>query len=62
MFEKDCYCVLNYYYFFDSLMMVGDIDFCWFISCLNGIDYIIEVVMMYEGIDKELDDYVKWVK
>lgn len=60
--ESDCYRAPNYYYFFDSPTMVGDIDFRRFTSSSNGKDYTIEVAMMHEGTDKELDDYVEWVQ
>lgn len=60
--ETDCYRAPNYYYFFDSPTMVGDIDFRRFTSSSNGKDYTIEVAMMHEGTDQELDDYVKWVQ
>lgn len=60
--DTDCFRAPNYYYFFDSPTMVGDIDFRRFTSSSNGKDYTIEVAMMHEGTDKELDDYVKWVQ
>ena len=60
--ESDCYRAPNYYYFFDSPTLVGNIDFRRFTSSSNGKDYTIEVAMMHEGTDEELDDYVKWVQ
>ncbi|NRB46958.1 MAG: M61 family metallopeptidase [Saprospiraceae bacterium] len=60
--EKSCYRAPNYYYFFDSPTMVGEIDFRRFVSSSNGKEYTIEVAMMHEGTDKELDNYVKWIQ
>ena len=52
----------NYYYFFDSPTMVGEIDRrSWEVSS-NGKTYTIEIAMMHEGTDEELDDYTEWVK
>lgn len=60
--ESDCYWAPNYYYFFDSPTMVGEIDFRRFQSESNGKEYTIEVAMMHEGTDEELDSYVEWVQ
>lgn len=48
----------NYYYFYDSPTLVGEIDFrSWKVD-----DQTIEVAMMHEGSDEELDAYVEWIK
>ena len=48
----------NYYYFFDSPTMVGDIDWrSWKVDSQT-----IEVAMMHEGTESELDAYVEWIK
>lgn len=52
----------NYYYFYDSPTMVGDIDFRRWESSSNGKTYTIEIAAIHEGTDKELDDYAAWVK
>ena len=52
----------DYYYFFDSPTIIGDIDFRSFKSTSNGKEYTIEVAMDHEGTDKELDQYTDWVQ
>ena len=52
----------NYYYFFDSPTIIGDIDFRSFTVESEGKNYTIEVAMDHEGTDKELDDYTDWVQ
>jgi len=52
----------NYYYFFDSPTIIGDIDFRRFTVESEGKTYTIEVAMDHEGTDKELDDYTDWVQ
>jgi len=52
----------NYYYFFDSPTIIGDIDFRSFTVDSDGKEYTIEVAMDHEGTDKELDDYTDWVQ
>ena len=60
--SKEKYWAPNYYYFFDSPTIVGDIDVRQWTSSSEGKDYTIEVAMLHEGTDKELDDYTEWVK
>lgn len=52
----------DYYYFYDSPTMVGEIDFRRWTSTSGSRNYNIEIAMMHEGTDKELDDYTEWVK
>ena len=52
----------NYYYFFDSPTIIGDIDFRHFKSSSNGKEYTIEVAIDHEGTDEELDKYTDWVQ
>ena len=52
----------NYYYFYDSPTLLGDIDFRSFTSTSNGKEATIEVAMMHEGTAAELDKYVGWIK
>lgn len=52
----------NYYYFFDSPTIIGDIKFRSWQSASNGKNQTIEIAMLHEGTDKELDDYTEWVK
>jgi len=52
----------DYYYFFDSPTIIGDIDFRSFKSMSNGKEYTIEVAMDHEGTDEELDKYTDWVQ
>lgn len=56
------YSAPNYYYFYDSPTLIGDIDFRSFTSTSNGREATIEVAMMHEGTDAELDKYVGWVQ
>ncbi|WP_273445694.1 M61 family metallopeptidase [Neolewinella agarilytica] len=53
----------NYYYFFDSPTIVGDImrgDFR--VENPDGKQQTIEVAMMHEGSQEEFDDYLAWTK
>jgi predicted metalloprotease with PDZ domain len=52
----------NYYYFFDSPTIVGDIQYRRFKSTSNGKAYTIEVAMDHEGTEAELDQYTDWVQ
>ena len=52
----------DYYYFYDSPVFAGDIDFRHWTSVSNGRYYTIEVAMLHEGTDTELDDYAVWVQ
>ncbi|MEQ8474020.1 MAG: PDZ domain-containing protein [Marinoscillum sp.] len=52
------YSAPNYYYFYDSPTMVGQID--WKRWDVDG--QTIEIAMMHEGTDSELDAYTEWVK
>lgn len=52
----------NYYYFFDSPTIIGDIDFRSFTVDSDGKEYTIEVAMDHEGTDEELDKYTDWVQ
>lgn len=52
----------DYYYFFDSPTMVGDIDFRRWTSDSNGKTYTIEIAAMHEGTDEELNNYTEWVR
>lgn len=52
----------DYYYFYDSPTLVGDIDFRRWTVTDNGREYTIEVAMDHEGTDEQLDDYAEWVK
>ncbi len=52
----------NYYYFFDSPTIIGDIDFRSFTVESEGKEYTIEVAMDHEGTAKELDDYTDWIQ
>lgn len=48
----------DYYYFYDSPVMVGEIDWRrWDVD-----DQTLEIAMMHEGTDEELDNYTEWVK
>ena len=60
--SKEKYWAPNYYYFFDSPTIVGDIDFRQWQSSSDGKEYTIELALLHEGTDKELDDYTEWVK
>lgn len=60
--DDDTYWAPDYYYFFDSPTMVGDIDFRRWTSDSNGKTYTIEIAAMHEGTEEELDDYTEWVK
>ncbi|MEP0369255.1 MAG: M61 family peptidase [Cyclobacteriaceae bacterium] len=48
----------NYYYFFDSPTMVGEMS--WRSWEVDG--QTIEVAAMHQGNDQELDSYVEWIK
>lgn len=48
----------NYYYFFDSPVFVGKID--WRSWDVDG--QIIKIAMMHQGTAKELDEYTQWVR
>jgi predicted metalloprotease with PDZ domain len=53
----------NYYYFFDSPTMVGDImrgDFV--VKNPDGKEQTIEVAMIHEGTREEFEDYLKWTE
>ncbi|WP_020570871.1 M61 family metallopeptidase [Neolewinella persica] len=53
----------NYYYFFDSPTMVGDImrgDFV--LKNPNGKEQTIELAMIHEGTREEFEDYLKWTE
>lgn len=52
----------DYYYFFDSPTIIGDIDFRSFKSTSGDKEYTIEVAMDHEGTDEELDKYTDWVQ
>ena len=52
----------NYYYFFDSPTIIGDIDFRSFKVASKGKEYTIEVAMDHEGTEEELDKYTDWVQ
>lgn len=52
----------NYYYFYDSPTMIGDIKFRTWQSESNGKNYTMEVAMLHDGTDQALDDYTEWVK
>ncbi|MFK7936947.1 MAG: M61 family metallopeptidase [Saprospiraceae bacterium] len=52
----------NYYYFYDSPTMVGDIKFRRWSSASNDKKYTIEIAMLHEGTEVELDDYAAWTK
>jgi len=60
--EEDTYRAPDYYYFYDSPVFVGDIDFRHWTSVSNGRYYTIELAMLHEGTDAELDDYAIWVQ
>ncbi|RED97065.1 M61 family metallopeptidase [Marinoscillum furvescens] len=48
----------DYYYFYDSPVMVGEIDWRrWEVA-----GQTIEIAMMHEGTPEELDNYTEWVK
>jgi predicted metalloprotease with PDZ domain len=48
----------NYYYFYDSPILVGEISWRkWQVD-----DQTIEVAMIHDGNDQELDSYVSWIK
>lgn len=52
------YTAPNYYYFYDSPTMVGNIDWReWQVG-----DQTIQIAMMHEGTEEELNDYTDWVK
>lgn len=59
---KNRYWAPNYYYFYDSPTMVGDIDFREWQVESEGKNYTIEIAMMHEGTDEELDAYTEMVK
>jgi len=53
----------NYYYFFDSPTMIGEImrgDFA--VKNPDGKEQTIEVAMIHEGTQEEFDDYLKWTE
>ena len=53
----------NYYYFFDSPVMVGDImrgDFA--VKNPDGKEQTIELAMIHEGTREEFEDYLKWTE
>lgn len=52
----------DYYYFFDSPTIIGNIDFRSFQVDSEGKNYTIEVAMDHEGTDEELDKYTDWVQ
>lgn len=52
----------NYYYFFDSPTMVGEIDRRSWQSSSDGRKYTIEIAIMHEGTDEQLDKYAENVK
>jgi len=53
----------NYYYFFDSPTIVGDIMRDNFrVENPDGKQQIIEVAMMHEGTQQEFDDYLAWTE
>jgi len=60
--DDDTFEAPDYYYFYDSPTMVGDIDFRRWTSTSNGKDYTLEIAMMHEGTDEELDAYTEMVK
>ncbi len=60
--EDGAYRAPDYYYFYDSPVFVGDIDFRHWTSVSNGRYYTIEVAMLHEGTDAALDDYAMWVQ
>lgn len=52
----------DYYYFYDSPTIVGDLKFRSWEGSSNGKNYTISIAMLEGGTDKELDDYTEWVK
>lgn len=52
----------DYYYFYDSPTIVGDIRLESWESRSKGEKYTIELAMLHQGTDKELSEYVKWAK
>lgn len=60
--DRETFRAPDYYYFFDSPTMVGDIDFRRWNSDSNGKTYTIEIAAMHEGTDQELDAYAEQVK
>lgn len=60
--DRETFRAPDYYYFFDSPTMVGNIDFRRWESESNGKTYTIEIAAMHEGTDEELDAYTEQVK
>lgn len=55
---KSTYRAPNPYYFFDSPIMIGEIDFrSWEVDGKT-----IRIAMLHEGTDEELDQYAEWTK
>ncbi len=52
----------NYYYFYDSPTIVGELNFRDWESSSNGKNYSFEIAALHEGTDEQLDDYEDWVK
>jgi predicted metalloprotease with PDZ domain len=52
----------DYYYFYDSPTLAGEIDLRRWTSTSGDREYTIEIAMMHEGTDEELDTYAEWVK
>ena len=52
----------NYYYFYDSPTIVGDLQFRRWTSESHGKKFTIEIAMIHEGTEEELDSYTEWVK
>lgn len=55
--EKNIFTANNYYYFFDSPTIAGDLS--WRSWEVDG--QTIEVAMLHEGTDEELDKYTEWI-
>jgi len=60
--DEDSFAAPDYYYFYDSPTIIGDIDFRDWQVASGGKTYTIEVAMLHEGTDEELNDYVEWMK
>ncbi len=60
--ENNTFWSPDYYYFYDSPTIIGDLKIRTWQSESNGKNYTIEIAMLHEGTDKELDDYTEWVK
>jgi len=53
----------DYYYFFDSPTIVGDImRASWEVESPTGKIQTVEVAMMHEGTREQFDNYVKWTR